>query len=166
VSRGSRPGGFPAAPLDRPTRMVTVVSLLFLGVLLPLASVGAQGGAVILAGLGLAVVVASYGFAPASFEVVGTTLRMRRRLFGAKEMLLTEPAGQVPWTFGVGGLRLIGSGGLFGWYGSFYRPGHGRYRAYLTDRSRIVACATDAGLVLVSPTDPDAFVRATAGVRS
>lgn len=94
------------------------------------------------------------------------TLRVRRRLLGAKETVLTDPAGQVPWTLGSRGLRLIGSGGLFCWCGSFCKPGHGRYRAYLTDRSRIVACPTDAGLVLVSPTDPDTFVRATAGARS
>lgn len=157
---------FPAAGLDRPTRMVTVVSLLFLAVLLPLVTIGEESGALLVAALGPVIAVASYGFAPAAFEVEGATLRVRRRLFGSRELTLTGPAGKAPWTFGVGGLRLGGSAGLFGWYGSFYKPGHGRYRAYLTDRSRIVACPTVAGLVVVSPADPDAFVAATAGVRS
>jgi hypothetical protein len=153
---------FPAAPFDRPTRLVTLGTSLLVGFGIPLLSIGEEPlGAAILGGLGFAIVLGAFGCSPGAYEVEGATLRVRRRLFGSVAFTLAERPVRAPWTMGFGGVRLGGSGGLFGWYGPFAKPGIGRYRAYLTDRSRIVACATDRGLVVVSPADPDAFLAAT-----
>lgn len=157
---------FPAAPLDRPTRTMTFACGLLIAVGVPLLAAGEEPlGRAVLMIVGLGILVIGFGFAPRAYEVSGTVLRIHRRLFGSVERTLVGPVGHLPWTMGFGSIRLGGSGGLFGWYGQFFKPGVGRYRAYLTDRSRIVGCPTDQGLVLVSPADPEAFLAAAATPR-
>jgi hypothetical protein len=152
---------FPIARMDRPTRLITVSSVLLLLLGLPLVTLG-EPGAALVPFIGAALVLVVFGFSPAAYEVDGAVLRVRRRLFGARTFQLTGPATRAPWTVGLGGIRLGATAGLFGWFGTFHKIGHGRYRAYLTDRSRIVACTTDRGLVLLSPADPDALLAALA----
>jgi hypothetical protein len=106
----------------------------------------------------LGILASAYGFAPRRYSVTPDgLLRMHRRLFGSKAFRITSAQAVAP-VFGLGGIRLSGSGGAFGWYGLFWRKGTGRYRAYVTDRSRLVACDGPDGLVVVSPADPDAFL--------
>jgi hypothetical protein len=152
---------FPAAALDRPTRLVTIGSSLLIGLTVPLLAAGEEPlGALILGVVGLSIPVLAFGFSPGCYELGGGMLRVRRRLFGSVEFRLDGRAERAPWTLGFGSIRLGGSGGLFGWFGRFYKHGVGEYRAYLTDRSRIVACPTDRGLVVVSPADIDGFLAA------
>jgi hypothetical protein len=150
-----------AAALDRPTRVVTLATCLLMLVVFPLVVAWGEDEALapwIGFAIGAGVTVAAFGFAPAGYEVDGAHLRVRRRLFGSRTFTLTGEAVRPSWRLGFGGVRLLGSSGLFGWYGRFWKPGVGRYLAYVTDRSRLVACDTDAGLVVVSPSDPDALV--------
>jgi hypothetical protein len=158
---------FPAAPLDRSVKLVSFGAVLLLLLLMPLLAAGNDPQAVaIVFGIGAVVVLASWGMAPAGYAVSGGgSLRIRRRLFGGLDLTVQGPAERAPWTMGVGSIRLGGSGGLFGYYGSFHKPGVGRYRVYLTDRSRLVSVPTDRGLVVLSPADPDAFLQATEGAR-
>ncbi|MGH8929428.1 MAG: PH domain-containing protein [Egibacteraceae bacterium] len=154
---------FPAAPLDRFTRLTTG---LFLGIVLVVALVTGSATRdpltllVVLLASAVAVC-AVWGFAPDAFEVGPGELRVRRNIFGTLAFQVEGPADRADRpSFGLGGLRVLGSGGAFGWYGRFWRPGLGFYRAYVTDRSTLVAVPTDRGLVIVSPADADAFTTA------
>jgi hypothetical protein len=147
-----------AAPLDRPTRVVTFATCLLLLVVFPLVVAWGEDEALALwigFAVGAGVTVVAFGFAPAGYEVEGACLLVRRQLFGSRAFTVTGKVVRPSWRLGFGGLRMFGSSGLFGWYGRFWKPGVGRYLAYVTDRSRLVACDTDAGLVMVSPSDPD-----------
>jgi hypothetical protein len=58
-----------------------------------------------------------------------------------------------------GSIRLFGNGGLFSFTGVFRSPKLGRYRAYVTDPARTVILRFADRIAVVSPADPDAFVR-------
>ena len=153
---------FPAAPLDRATKLTSaalVAALTGLAISLQAAEAGGKG-AVFGIALPAAAVALAYGFAPKGYEVSRPgELQVIRRWFGRRRFSITsaEPTSAV---FGLGGIRLMGSGGAFGWYGLFWRKETGRYRAYVTDRSRLVSCKGPDGLIVVSPDDPGAFVAA------
>jgi hypothetical protein len=160
---------FPAARMDRFTRLVSFAVVVFLALVTGAiaATMPGTGPAVATIVLALGVLVVSFGYAPAGYEVGPGVLRVHRRLFGAKEFALDGEVGRVPWRIGLGSIRIVGSGGLWGWYGLFWRRGLGTYHAYVTDRTRIVACETaDGRAVIVSPADADGFVRALEGVRA
>jgi hypothetical protein len=160
---------FPVAPLDRFTRMVSFAVVVFLALATGLlaATIPEPGPSLAAVLFGIAVLGISFGYAPAAFETAPGQLRVHRRLFGVKAFALGGTAGRVSWRIGLGSIRLVGSGGLWGWYGLFWRRDVGSYRAYVTDRSRLVACETaDGRAVLVSPADPEAFVRALEAVRA
>jgi hypothetical protein len=57
-------------------------------------------------------------------------------------------------------IRLWGNGGLFAGTGIFWNGTLGIFRAYVTtsDHEKMVLVETLAGKVLISPTDPDAFL--------
>lgn len=58
-----------------------------------------------------------------------------------------------------GSIRLFGNGGLFSITGLFRSRALGRYRAYITDPARTVILRFADRVVVVSPADPEAFVR-------
>ncbi len=58
-----------------------------------------------------------------------------------------------------GSIRLFGNGGMFSFTGLFRSPKLGRYRAYVTDPARTVTLRFADRVVVVSPSDPAAFVR-------
>jgi hypothetical protein len=51
------------------------------------------------------------------------------------------------------GLRLLGSGGLYGYLG-WFRVGRGRARAFVTDRRRTVVVVVGETHVAISPVTP------------
>ena len=156
---------FAAAPLDRPTMFVSAAFVVALaGVALSVPGATRQMGPILFGLLGpAALVVLAYGFSPDAYDLPGDgRLRVVRRLFGSKTFRI-ESAAPMPALFGLGGIRLAGSGGAFGWYGLFWRKGTGRYRAYVTDRGSLVACKGPDGLVVISPVSPEAFVAAVEG---
>lgn len=153
---------FPAAPLDRSTRVVTA-GVFAVVVFVMSFGVRSSGGLVSVAVVALPtllLLVLGWGMAPAGYRLADGHLEVRRWLFPPRRLELTGEVVRAPARFGLGGIRLLGSGGFFGWYGTYWRQGSGRYLAYLTDRSRIVACGTANGLVLISPADPEAFIAA------
>jgi hypothetical protein len=157
---------FPVAPLDRGTRLITfsfVVVLAFLTGLTAAAAPNARwaGGVIAVAAAAL---LAGFGYAPAAFEAAPGTLRVQRRLFGSRTFVLGGAVGRMPRQFGLGGIRLWGSGGIWGHYGLYWRRDVGRYYAYVTDRTRLGACETaDGRAVVVSPADPDGLVQSLKG---
>jgi hypothetical protein len=60
------------------------------------------------------------------------------------------------------GARLVGSGGLFGYLGTFRVDEGGRVSAALTARRSAVLVRGQGASVLLSPADPDGLVRALA----
>lgn len=58
-----------------------------------------------------------------------------------------------------GSLRLFGNGGLFSFTGWFRNRKLGVYRAFVTDTHRTVVLRSSKRTVVVSPADPEAFVR-------
>jgi Bacterial PH domain len=58
-----------------------------------------------------------------------------------------------------GSLRVVGNGGLFSFSGLFWSRRLGRYRLYATDLKRSVVLVTPERILVVSPEDPDEFLR-------
>jgi hypothetical protein len=58
-----------------------------------------------------------------------------------------------------GSLRIFGNGGLYSFTGLFWSSKLGRFRAYITDPTRTVILRFADRVVVISPADPDAFVR-------
>jgi Bacterial PH domain len=155
---------FPAAPLERNARVVTAVTGL-LAVGLPLALLLAQPR-----GRGLLVLVASPALlvalvavplvlSPSGYAVGSGDLAVLRRgtrplLFPLGSLLAARPTA-MPRS-----LRVLGSGGMFGWWGRFANRDWGRFKAYATDRRRGVLLEWPGFKLFVSPEDPDAFCRA------
>lgn len=150
---------FLAAPLDRPTKFVTAAycaALIGLTLTLPAATTSLWVNGALWA-LPVLIILLSYGYAPRGYRLTDGRMYVVRRWFGGKTYRL-DSAELMPAWFGLGGFRLLGSGGAFGWYGLFWRKGTGRYRAYVTDRSRLVACTGPDGLIVITPRDPALFV--------
>lgn len=58
-----------------------------------------------------------------------------------------------------GSIRLFGNGGFFSFTGVFQSSKLGRYRAFVTDPARCVILRFSDRVVVVSPADPEAFIR-------
>jgi hypothetical protein len=153
---------FAVAPFDAVTAVLTAAFVVVVAAVVVGLSIAAPGTAVVVlicAGGGLAVLVA-YGFSPAAYLLSpGRSLSVVRRLFGTRRFPITTAA-PGRRRFGIGGMRLLASGGVFGWYGLFWRPNSGRYRAYVTNRQRLIWCTGPQGPIVISPADPTAFLDA------
>jgi hypothetical protein len=56
-------------------------------------------------------------------------------------------------------VRTFGNGGLFGFYGRFWKPGFGKFQAYVTNPENTIALKSDEKMVALSPDQPQNFVR-------
>jgi len=106
------------------------------------------------------VAVACWALGPKGLEIGGGELRVRRNgwrpasipLSGIREIALLPPG------FLRGAIRTFGVGGLFGYYGWFYKKGAFRLHATRTDR--LVEVVAGGKRVVVSPDEPGRFVDA------
>jgi hypothetical protein len=153
---------FPAAPLERNARVVTAVTGL-VAVLGPLALLLAQprGLLVLVASPALlvALVALPLALSPAGYAVGSGDLAVLRRgarplLFPLGSLLAARPTA-MPRS-----LRVLGSGGMFGWWGRFANRDWGRFKAYATDRRRGVLLEWPGFKLFVSPEDPEALRQA------
>jgi hypothetical protein len=155
---------FPAAPLERNARVVTAVTAL-LAVLLPLALLLAQprgrgllvlvaSPALLVALVALPMVLSPSGYAVGSGDLAVLRRGTRPLLFPLGSLLAARPTA-MPRS-----LRMLGSGGMFGWWGRFANRDWGRFKAYATDRRRGVLLEWPGFKLFVSPEDPDALCRA------
>jgi hypothetical protein len=133
-----------------------------------LACIVALGGAmlahsVIVGCLLLFGVAMSYAYSPRGYVCSGRTLTVKR-LIGDVEISLEElrEARAAAKDDFRGGIRLWGSGGLFGYYGLFRTTRLGKCTWYLTSRSNAIVVVTAAKTVLLSPDDATSFL-ATVG---
>ncbi len=111
-------------------------------------------------GVGLAPLVAvlSWAFSPRRVEIEAGELRVVRRAWRAASWSLSEvervellPAG---WLRGA--VRTFGNGGLFGFYGWFYKAG--AFRLLATRSDHLVEIVVGGRRVVVSPDDPARLV--------
>jgi hypothetical protein len=96
-------------------------------------------------------------WAPQRYLVKDNIVMVRRRIGDAKICVSREPE---RWKWTWWGLRLFGSGGLYGYFGYFYMKRIGRVRMYATNRHNMVLLIDEKGeKMLVSPNEPDRFIR-------
>jgi hypothetical protein len=154
---------FAAAPLGPGARLVTVLAALTAvgGAALVVLSLP-RGLAVLVGAPSLLVVLIALplAFSPSGYAVGRAELAVLRRaarplLFPLGSLVAARPTA-MPRSY-----RLLGSGGLFGWWGRFSNPrGWGRFKAYATDRRRGVLLEWPGFRLFVSPEDPQALCRA------
>jgi hypothetical protein len=153
---------FPAAPLERNARVLTALAGL-VAVLAPLALLLARpGGLLVLVGSPTVLVVlvaVPTALSPAGYAVGSGDLAVVRRgtrplLFPLGSLLAARPAA-MPRS-----IRVLGSGGVFGWWGRYANRDWGGFKAYATDRRHGVLLEWPGFKLFVSPEDPEALCRA------
>jgi hypothetical protein len=153
---------FPAAPLERNARALTALAGL-VAVLAPLALLLARpGGLLVLVGSPTVLVVlvaVPTALSPAGYAVGSGDLAVVRRgtrplLFPLGSLLAARPAA-MPRS-----IRVLGSGGVFGWWGRYANRDWGGFKAYATDRRHGVLLEWPGFKLFVSPEDPEALCRA------
>jgi hypothetical protein len=144
-----------SATFDSKTKLIS--ALVFL-MLLPILRVTHSVAAGYVAAL---VFLLSYAYSPQRYILSDRSLTIVR-LIGNVHIALDHVqqvrpvrTGDLKW-----GIRLWGSGGLFGYYGLYRTAELGKCTWYVTDRSKCVVVITGEKTVVVSPEDVDGFVAA------
>lgn len=97
-------------------------------------------------------------FVVSGYELAGHALRVRRLLWTTSLSLDgLRSAWHDPSAMKCS-LRLFGNGGLFSVTGLYRNRALGRYRAFVTDPARAVVLLLHNRVVVVSPSDPAAFL--------
>jgi hypothetical protein len=100
----------------------------------------------------------SWALAPFGLEIEGGELRILRRAWrsAAYPLSSVEEVALLPPRALAGAVRTFGNGGLFGYYGWFYRKG--AFRLFATRSDRLVEVVAGGKRVVVSPDEPGRFV--------
>jgi hypothetical protein len=113
------------------------------------------GVVLVVAGVGVAIMcVVCRRLQPVAYELDGTGLTVERRKSQQRRFvgaLSSIPGARL-------GLRVAGSGGLYGYLGRFRLVGGGRASAFVTDRSATAIVRVGDAVLAVSPADRDAFL--------
>jgi hypothetical protein len=104
------------------------------------------------------IALACWALSPKAIEVEGGELRVLRRGWRAATFPLSRVDGVAVLPAGAlrGAVRTFGVGGLFGFYGWFYRKG--AFRLYASRTDRLVEVVIDGKRIVVSPDEPQRFV--------
>ena len=145
---------FPAS-YDKATKLISAgisVLLLLLTVVIPGVFVGC---------LGALLLVATYAWSPRNYTISEGSILVKRLigsvripLIGIREARIATPDDFRDC------IRLLGNGGLFGYYGQFRTAKLGNCTWYVTNQSHAVVVITRAGTTVVSPDDADGFLAA------
>ena len=96
-------------------------------------------------------------WAPRGYAIRGDGILVKRAIGDAK-IIVAEPPQRWSWTWW--GIRLFGSGGLYGYYGYFAFRGLGKVLMYATNRHKLVLIRDDRGRrYLISPDNPQEFIK-------
>jgi hypothetical protein len=96
-------------------------------------------------------------WAPQRYLVKGNLVTVQRRVGDVRILVSREPE---HWKWTWLGLRLFGSGGLYGYFGYFYMKRIGSVRMYATNRHNMVLLVDEKGKkILVSPNEVDRFIQ-------
>jgi len=101
---------------------------------------------------------ACWALAPRAIEIEGGELRILRRAWRgvAYPLSRVDRVGLLPPRWLAGAVRIFGNGGLFGYYGRFYKKGV--FRLFASRRDRLVEVVVDGKRVVLSPDDPARLV--------
>jgi hypothetical protein len=154
---------------DRQLRITTtIVTLILLGVgigELVLGAVLSRGSLDLLYPFLIApiimvgVVATSWGLAPRGFLLDSAALIVERALRPIRIPLdAVRAVSALPQGMGVA-LRVGGNSGLFGYYGRFWSSRLGSFRLYATRRTDLVRVETNDDLFVLSPAEPDRFLK-------
>ncbi|MGH9365090.1 MAG: PH domain-containing protein [Thermoanaerobaculia bacterium] len=106
-----------------------------------------------------AVALGAFLFVVVGYEVDASELRVRRLLWAtALNLKGVNRIWQDPEVI-KGSLRVFGNGGFLSFSGVFWSKRLGRYRIFATDLKRCVVLVLTDRVVVVTPADPDAFIR-------
>lgn len=98
-------------------------------------------------------------FAIRGYRVEGNDLLIVRPGWHSRISLQNLQSAQLTPDAMSGSIRLFGNGGLFGFIGLYRNKTLGRYRAFVTDTSRTVVIRLADRTIVISPKDPDYFLR-------
>jgi hypothetical protein len=112
----------------------------------------------------VAVIVLGYAYSPRSYSISGREIIVKRLIGSVRVPLdrLKEARLVTPDDL-RGGIRLWGSGGMFGYYGLFRTTKLGNCRWYVTNRRNMVVVVTESKTTLYSPDDTEGFLAAVEG---
>ncbi|MCX5732154.1 MAG: PH domain-containing protein [Deltaproteobacteria bacterium] len=104
------------------------------------------------------IAVVSWALGPRGLEIEGGELRILRNAWRASAVPLSgiQEVAILPPGSLRGAIRTFGNGGLFGYYGWYYR--RGAFRLYATRRDRLVEIVAAGKRIVVSPDEPGRFV--------
>src|SRR4051794_518707 len=154
---------FDVAPLERAARIFTTVITVFsfgLSVFLIVVAVVAGSPVLIalpcllLGMLTVSLIMSPTGFTVGSGKLAVTRRALRPVLFPLADLAVARPAA-LPRSW-----RLLGNGGVFGFWGTFRNKDWGRFRVYATDQHRGVLLEWPERKMFVSPADQEEFCRA------
>jgi len=98
-----------------------------------------------------------YLWAPRGYVLDSDCVIVQRAIGDVKIRIAQLPS---RWNWTWWGLRLLGSGGLYGYFGVFTFKGAGRVRMHATDRRKLVLVTDVKGRkYLLSPDDPEDFIQ-------
>ena len=144
-----------SASYDRTTKILsTIVCLGLLAVIVIVHNF-------VLSCMSLLVIVLCFAYSPRGYVLDGGSILVQRLAGTIRIPLdeLREVRRTTPDDF-RGGIRLWGSGGLFGYYGLFSTAKLGKSTWYVTNRSNGVVVITAAKTVLFSPDGAEVFLAA------
>lgn len=102
----------------------------------------------------------AYAYHPKGYEVTETEIVIVRAASKVHIPLGTVKDVKIlPKVSKRGLIRVMGNGGLFGYYGEFRNKDLGTMEWYLTKRSNVVLVQTDKAKILLSPNHPEDFVK-------
>jgi hypothetical protein len=154
------------ATWDRTLKIATALSsaLLLVVAAVVLWVVGGAGlPALALPVLLLALVItpaATWALAPRAFEVDREAVRVLRNAWAPVVLPLRSIASAelLPAEGFRGVRRLVGCGGMFGYYGLFWSRGLGRFRLYATRRRELVQLRAGGVTYVLGPDRPERFL--------
>jgi Bacterial PH domain len=104
-----------------------------------------------------AILVVPYLWSPRAYIVASHKIVVKR-LIGDFQITVAQKPERWKWTWW--GIRLFGSGGLYGYFGYFSFRGLGRVCMHATNRNNLVLVSDEKGRrFLLSPSDPDRFIQ-------
>lgn len=153
------------AKLDDLSKIITyVVAFSMVVMLFLLGNIAAHGTPEVLIPLAIVIIilaiallfrVKSYVLTPDALQVVRPS---GSRTFPRSSLKSARPVTTKELGFGI---RLFGSGGWGGWFGTFLYKNIGKAQVYATDRSKFLLLrTTDGKQIIVSPVDTEGFLKA------
>ena len=160
-----RPNQF-GAPWGRAVKLATgagclvMVVVAILPQLIPFEKPGAGWVRVLLPGVVVAVFGITALFCVRGFTLKGRELLIQRSLWETRLTLDSLKEAHADPGAMEGSLRIAGNGGFLAFTGWFRSRNLGSYRAFVTDPARSVVLTFRDRKIVVSPDDPDGFVKA------